>query len=135
MQVQRVAVPGSRVESWTVLGDDGVPIGPVERYLAFLTAVERSPNTVRAYAHDLKDYFVFLDHRGLDWREVRLEGLGGYVAWLALPPAGRAGQVGVLPSAGPQGGGARVDRELSSLVAVFDPHVRPCVGIRGVMTN
>jgi len=53
MQVQRVEVPGSRVESWTVLGDDGVPIGPVERYLAYLTAVERSPNTVRAYAHDL----------------------------------------------------------------------------------
>jgi hypothetical protein len=38
MQVQRVAVPGSRVESWTVLGDDGVPIGPVERYLLLLTA-------------------------------------------------------------------------------------------------
>src|SRR6266704_2384539 len=91
MQVQRVEVPGSRVESWTVLGDDGVPIGPVERYLAYLTAVERSPNTVKAYAHDLKDYFVFLDHRGLDWREVRLEDLGGYVGWLALAPAGTEG--------------------------------------------
>src|SRR5258706_303321 len=101
MQVQRVAVPGSRVESWTVLGDDGVPIGPVERYLAFLTAVERSPNTVRAYAHDLKDFFVFLDRRGLDWREVGLEGLGGYVGRLALPPARGARAVAVLPSAGP----------------------------------
>jgi hypothetical protein len=45
MQVQRVAGPSWRVESWTVLGDDGVPIGPVEGYLAYLTAVERSPNT------------------------------------------------------------------------------------------
>ena len=43
MHVQRVAVPCSRVESWTVLGDDDVPVEPVERYLAYLTAIERSP--------------------------------------------------------------------------------------------
>jgi site-specific recombinase XerD len=54
-----------------VLGDDDVPVGPVERYLAYLTDVERSPNTVKAYAHDLKDYWTFLTFRGLDWREVR----------------------------------------------------------------
>ncbi len=29
MQVHRVVVPGSRVESWTVLGDDGVPVAAV----------------------------------------------------------------------------------------------------------
>ena len=135
MQVQRVAVPGSRVESWTVLGDDGVPIGPVERYLAFLTAVERSPNTVRAYAHDLKDFFVFLDRRGLDWREVRLEDLGGYVAWLALPPAGRAGQVAVLPSAGPQVGAASVNRKLSALSAFYAHQVRHGVDVGELLTT
>jgi len=85
--VQRVVPPSSRRESWTVIGRDGVPIEPVERYLAYLTDVERSPNTVKAYAHDLKDWFVFLDHRGLDWREVRLEDVGQFVAWLRLPPA------------------------------------------------
>jgi integrase/recombinase XerD len=42
-----LAAPGT--ESWTVLGDDDVPVGPVERYLAYLTDIERSPNTVRAY--------------------------------------------------------------------------------------
>ena len=60
MHVQRVAVPCSRVESLTVLGDDDVP---VERYLAYLTTIERSPSTVKAYAHDLKDYWVFLQGR------------------------------------------------------------------------
>jgi len=50
MFVQRVVAPGSRRESWTVLGGDGVPVEPVERYLAYLTDVERSPNTVKAYA-------------------------------------------------------------------------------------
>jgi hypothetical protein len=53
--VQQVVMPGSRRESWTVLGEDGVPVEPVERFLAFLTDVERSPNTVKAYAHDLKE--------------------------------------------------------------------------------
>ena len=86
MFVQRVVMSGSRSESWTVLDRDGVPVGPVERYLAYLTDVERSPNTVKAYAHDLKDWFVFLADRGLDWREVRLEDvlIGGMVG--ALDP-------------------------------------------------
>ena len=56
MHVQRVAMPASRAESWTVLGDDDIPVGPVERYLAYLTAIERSPNTIKAYAHDLKTF-------------------------------------------------------------------------------
>ena len=49
--MQRVVPPGSPVESWTVLGGDDIPVEPVERYLAYLSAIERSPNTVRAYAH------------------------------------------------------------------------------------
>ena len=102
MLVAQVVMPGSRHRSWTVLGPDGVPVEPVERYLAFLTDVDRSPNTVKAYAHDLKDWFVFLTGRGLDWREVRLEDVGEFVAWLRLPPlgAGRAGRGAAL------GGGA-----------------------------
>ncbi len=84
MLVQRVALPGSRVESWTVLGEDNVPVAPIERYLAYLTAIERSPNTVKAYAHDLKDFFVFLMLRSVDWRKVRLDDVGDFVAWLRL---------------------------------------------------
>lgn len=49
MHVQRVLAPGSGVESWTVLGEDGCPVGPVERFLAYLSDIERSPNTVKAY--------------------------------------------------------------------------------------
>ena len=64
MHVQRVLPPHVRRESWTVLGDDG-PVEPIERYLAYLTDIERSPNTVKAYAHDLKDWFVFLTGQGL----------------------------------------------------------------------
>jgi site-specific recombinase XerD len=124
MQVQKVAAPGTKLESWTVLGVDDVPVGPVERYLAHLSAVERSPNTVKAYAHDLKDYFVFLGHRGLDWREVRLEDVGEFVVWLRLPPAGRAGKVAVLPSVAPAVGAATINRKLSAVSAFYQHHAR-----------
>jgi integrase/recombinase XerD len=117
MHVQRVAMPASGLESWTVVGDDGVPVEPVERYLSCLTDIERSPSTIKAYAHDLKDYWVFLAGRGPDWREARLEDLGGYVAWLRLPTAGRGGQVAVLPSVEPQVAASTVNWKLSALSA------------------
>ena len=53
MLVHPVAVPGSGTRSWTVLGDDDVPVVPVDRFLAYLTGIGRSPNTVKAYAHDV----------------------------------------------------------------------------------
>ena len=65
MLVQRVLMPVSSLESWTVLADGG-PVEPIERYLAYLTDIERSPNTIKAYAHDLKDWFEFLEVRALD---------------------------------------------------------------------
>jgi site-specific recombinase XerD len=135
MLVQRVAMPASPVESWTVLGDDGVPVEPVERYLAYLTGIERSPNTVKAYAHDLKDYWVFLACRGLDWREVRLEDIGEFVAWLRLPPAGRDGQVAVLPSAQPHVGASSLNRKLAALSAFYQYQVRHGVDVGELLTT
>lgn len=122
MLVQRVLSPATRRESWTVLGDDG-PVAPIERYLAYMTDIERSPNTVKAYAHDLKDWFVFLAGHGLDWREVRLEDVAGFIAWLRRPPATRAGSVAVLPSVELEHhcGEATVNRKLSAL-SVFYQH-------------
>ena len=89
MQVHRVVMPGSRVESWTVLGDDGVPVVPVERWLAYLSDIGRSPNTVKAYAHDLKDYWVFL--RAGAWT-------GGRCGWMtsaSMWPGWRCRRAGV----------------------------------------
>jgi hypothetical protein len=71
MLVHPVVIPGSGMRSWTVLGDDDVPVVPVDRFLAYLTDIGRSPNTVKAYSHDLKDFWEFLGLRGLDWREAR----------------------------------------------------------------
>jgi len=38
-------MPVTEVESWTVLDNEGEPIAEIENFLAYLTAIERSPNT------------------------------------------------------------------------------------------
>ncbi|WP_414166352.1 site-specific integrase [Streptoverticillium reticulum] len=124
MLVQRVVSPMTRQESWTVLGDDDVPVAPIERYLSYLTDIERSPNTVKAYAHDLKDYFGFLAQHDLDWREVRLEDLGEFVAWLRRPPRARGGNVTVLPSVEAHCAESTVNRKLSALSAFYQHAAR-----------
>ena len=60
-------MPVTARESWTVVGDDFVTVEPAERYLAYLAAIERSPNTVRAYAQSLALWLEFLLLRNVDW--------------------------------------------------------------------
>ena len=124
MLVQRVVMPGRGIVSWTVLGDDDGPVGPTERFLAYLTDIGRSPNTVKAYAHDLKDFWEFLGPRGLDWRQARLEDVGEFVAWLRLPPPARDGVVAVLPSAVPQVGASTINRKLAAVSAFYAHQAR-----------
>src|SRR5258708_15281825 len=95
MLVHPVVIPGSGTRSWTVLGDGDVPVVPVERFLAYLTDIGRSPNTVKAYAHDLKDFWCFIGLRGLDWRGGPPGGVGAISALLLLPPPAPPGAAAV----------------------------------------
>jgi integrase/recombinase XerD len=113
----------SGVESATVLRDGSV-VEPIERFLAHLTAIERSPNTVKAYAHDLRDYFEFLEYRGLQWDRVVLEDLGRFVTWLRLPVEARDGRVAMLPWVDSDLSTATVNRKLSALASFYEFHQR-----------
>jgi integrase/recombinase XerD len=135
MRVQRVLMPGSEAESWTVLGDDQVPLEPVERFLGYLTSIEKSPNTVKAYAHDLKDWFTYLAGHDLDWRAISVEDVAGFVAWLRLPPGGRDGKVAVLPAAGSHCSAASVNRKLAALTSFCEFHARHGVSLAGLLTT
>ena len=122
--VQRVLMPGSGRESWTLLGDDGEVVEPAERYLACLAAIERSPNTVRAYAVSLKLWFEFLQAAGTRWDEAGVEDVARFVAWLRAP----AENVIVLAD----GSGARrpatVNRYLAGVFGFYDHHARTGLG-------
>ena len=132
-RVQRVRML-SGTESSTVLRD-GVVVDPADRFLAHLSAIDRSPNTVRAYAHDLRDFFEFLDRRGLRWDGVVLEDLGRFVAWLRLPPQARSGNVAQLPWVEPSLVTASVNRKLSALASFYEFHQRHGVGPGDLLTQ
>ena len=82
------------------LDDAYAVVGPVDRFLAHLSSVDRSPTTVRSYAFDLRDLFSLLAQIDVAWDAVRLEDLGRFVGWLRQSPAERAGHRR-LPGAGP----------------------------------
>jgi site-specific recombinase XerD len=124
VMVQRVLMPDEVTESWTVLDESFVVLAPVERFLAHLSAVERSPGTVRSYAFDLRDLFWFLRQHELDWSEITLEQLGRFVGWLRLPPAARNGHVAVLPSVEPYCSASTINRKLSAVASFYEFHAR-----------
>jgi integrase/recombinase XerD len=135
--VQRVVMPFGDPESWTVVGADSGALGPVEAFLAHLHAVERSPNTVRAYAHDLRDWFEFCDRSGLVWSGVRLEDVGRFVAWLRLAPEARnEPNVVALPTSASAGcSGATVNRKLSAVSAFYEFHQRHGVDLGDLLVT
>jgi len=133
--VQPVVMPFGDVESWTVVDRDAVVVDPAEQFLAHLHAIERSPNTVKAYAHDLRDWLEFLDQRGLQWSGVRLEDVGRFVAWLRLPAAARAGNVAGLPAAEGACSESTVNRELSAIAAFYEFHQRHGVNLGDLLTT
>jgi integrase len=118
--VQRVLMPGSGRESWTLLGDDGEVVEPAERYLAYLAAIERSPNTVRAYAISLKLWFEFLGHAAVSWDQAGVEDVARFVGWLRAP----AGNVIVLADGSGVRGPATVNRYLAGVFGFYDHHAR-----------
>jgi integrase/recombinase XerD len=118
-------------ESWTVVGSDLRPVEPLEGYLAWLSRIERSPNTVRAYGLDLQTYFRFLELRGIAWERVTLEQLGEFTAWLRQP----AENVIVLASGKPRRGASTVNRMLSAVFGFYDYHVRNGVEVAPVLVD
>jgi integrase/recombinase XerD len=133
MRVQRVVMPGSGEESWTLLGDDHVPVEPAERFLSYLASAGKSPNTAKAYAYDLKDWFTYLAGHDRDWQAAKLEDVAGFTAWLRLPPAARGGKVTALPAVKHHCTAASVNRKLAALVSFCEFHARHGVPLAGLL--
>ena len=115
--MQRVATPSGRV-GWTLTYGDGRPVEPAERFLRYRFYTEASPNTLRAYAYDLKLFFGFVEEQGLDWRTLTPADLGSFTTWLRRPAA----NVLQLPGATPARSVATVSRVQSAVFAFYDFH-------------
>ncbi|MGH3848103.1 MAG: tyrosine-type recombinase/integrase [Pseudonocardiaceae bacterium] len=125
LSVQTVVMPGTGARSVTVVGADFEPIEPIESYLAHLVALERSPNTVRAYATSLKLFFEFLVGRGLAWEDVRLDEVGRFLSWLRSPAEG----VILLDATAARRSAATVNRHLAAVFGLYDFQLRRGVAV------
>lgn len=85
MQVQRIYLPNSEQPTWIVLGNDYLPIKPVIEFITYYENIERSPNTIRSYAHHIKLFWEFLHDSKLQWTDIGLSELAAFVAWLRSP--------------------------------------------------
>jgi integrase/recombinase XerD len=126
----RVALPDGR-EAWTVLGVDGGEVGPVSGFLRYLHRIERSPNTVRAYAYDLKLFCEFLAGRGLAWDAVGVADLGCFAAWLRRP----APNVVPLPGASPARSSSTTNRALTAVMGFYEFHARHGVPVAAQLVD
>ena len=79
---------GCRPAAWSRgrwSGADGRAVEVIDEFLGWLTGIERSPNTVEAYARDLGLFWSFLGGRGLAWDRVSVVELGEFAAWARRP--------------------------------------------------
>lgn len=67
MQVKRVAAPSGRDYSYELYDETGQPLIAVSDFLQHLAAREYSPNTLAAYAYDLRHLFNFFEQQHLNF--------------------------------------------------------------------
>jgi integrase/recombinase XerD len=70
---------------YVVVDGNGNLVVPVVRYLKYLNAIGRARNTLRSYAQSLALYFTYLAQEHLEYQQVTLDDLGGFVLWLKNP--------------------------------------------------
>jgi site-specific recombinase XerD len=85
MGVQEIVTPQYHHKRYVVIDEDGNLVIPVVRYLKYLDTIGRARNTLRSYAQSLSLYFTYLAQQDLDYQEVMLDDLGGFVLWLKNP--------------------------------------------------
>jgi len=110
--------------SFTVVGSDGLPVVPTEAFLVHLSAKGASPNTVAGYAHDLRDFLTWLLLHGAGFRELSLEELAEFFAWLRRPKAARAAGVFMLPGAPAALGNSTLARKRAAVASFYRFHAR-----------
>jgi site-specific recombinase XerD len=103
-----------------VVDETFTPVEPADAYLAHLVAIERSPNTVRAYASSLKLFFEHLEARGVAFEDVRIDDVGRFVSALRAPAPG----VIVIDASVSRRAPSTVNRHLAAVFGLYEFHAR-----------
>ena len=78
MKVQRIKI-ATHQYIWLVLDDNYLPIEPIENFIRFLHATEKSSETLQNYASHLKLYWEFLRSKEKNWQDVTIADFAEYV--------------------------------------------------------
>jgi len=106
-----------------LLDDEGGEVEPVTRFLSHLIDANYSPNTVCAYAYDLRHLAVFLDERSLGWNDFGPAAALEFLGYLRRVPSRRPAQRLGLTVATEQGrllSAVTVQRALAATSSFFE---------------
>jgi integrase/recombinase XerD len=92
VRVRKVPAPSAGEPHVELVNDDGQLVAEVAGFLRLLVVRDYSPNTVRAYAHDLQKLFQFLQLRGLTVAEFTPVRAVEFVDWLRTRSSQRKAQ-------------------------------------------
>ncbi|SDZ43200.1 tyrosine-type recombinase/integrase [Bacillus sp. 166amftsu] len=83
MRVQEVILEEGK--RYILVDSEGIPVTPVMKYLKHLDVTGKSSNTQKTYCYGLKQYFLYLQKTGKDYKRIRLEDLVEFMGWLQNP--------------------------------------------------
>jgi integrase/recombinase XerD len=69
---------------YVVIDDTGSLIEPIAQYLKYLDRINAARQTLRSYALALRLYWEYISQQQIDWQQVTLDELSGFVLWLKL---------------------------------------------------
>lgn len=121
MKVQKAVIPDSEKVIWLVIDDNFLPIQPIQSFLTYLDNIERSPNTIRAYAYHLRLFWEFISLKKLDWLAIKLSEMAEFIHWLRNPEITRTIPIAPLTSKRAE---SSVNTILASVAAFYDYHYR-----------
>ena len=84
MNTVTCTTPDGRIRYY--LADErGIPIPEVMDYLKFLDNQGKARNTLRLSCYQLQNYYRFLEEAGKDYRDVTIDDIARFMAWLQNP--------------------------------------------------
>lgn len=68
-----------------LIDEQGVPVQEVMNYLKFLDNQGKARNTLRLSCYQLQNYYQFLEETGKDYKDVTIDDIATFMAWLRNP--------------------------------------------------
>lgn len=85
MRVVKAINPNDFHDDYILVNGNYDIVTPVKKYLDFLKATGKSPNTIKNYCYHLKIFFNFLKQKDLKYNNVNTDDLVTFIQWLRKP--------------------------------------------------